>query len=410
MGFADIFVSHSSLDAKLTQDVCNRISAGSTPGSGYRVLVDVESLEADNDWPRYLLEWMARCHAAVLLLTENAARSKWVLKEATILSARRALDPSFKLFIVRFPDTDDLLEENGYGPLFLSMIQHAGPNDPDSIAATVRQELGEATLSDTPFDTLVGRLADLLQDVKKNALDTVSRKLNTFPERLLLTSGERARQIERIARHLVCGDLGSYKGIDELIDDVQGSGAEAVRGILRLVSPYWIEPAAAGQLPAILGSSPRRAAALNGAKVANFTGQLYVRRAHGPSLRQQLIPIAGGSHDRVVEHVTQEICGYMRQRWNTPSATNDEILAELSADRPRWYAILPPPLPDAETLTDLRDRFPTVAFILWTGQALLRDPSLPGVVWLQPEVDVLREQNEHRAYREAEDILAALAI
>ena len=407
MGAADIFVSHSSIDTDLTQHVCERL-AGAAPGSGYRVLVDVDNLEADNDWPRYLLEWMARCHAAVILLTENAARSKWVLKEATILSARRALDDSFKLFIVRFPNTDQLLEENGYGPLFLSMIQHAGATDPDSIVATVRRVLGDPVLSDTPFDTLVGQLADVLQDVKKNALDRVTKKLNSIPQRLVLSGGERAQQIEAIARHLVCGDLGSYKGIDELIDDVNASGAEVVRSILRLVSPYWIEPAAAGHLPPLLVGSPRRAAALNGAKVADFTGPLYVRRAHGPSLRQQLIPIAGGSHDQAVEHVTQEICSFMRKRRNTPAATNDEVVAGCKADRPRWYAILPPPLPDAETLRELLHRFPTVAFILWTGQTLARDPALTDVVWLQPEVDVQREQKEHRAYREAEDILAEL--
>jgi hypothetical protein len=408
MASADIFVSHSSLDTQLTRDVCDRLGVGSTSDSGYRVLADVDNLEADNDWPRYLLEWMARCHAAVIMLTENAARSKWVLKEATILSARRALDSSFKLFIVKFPNTETLLAEQGYGPLFLTMIQHVGANDPDSIVATVRRELGEPVLSDTPFDTLLGRLTDVLQSVKDNALARVSRKLNTIPPRLVITQSERTRQLETIARHLVCGDLGSYKGIAELIDELNESGAEVVRNILRLVSPYWVEPAAAGQLPPLLVSSPRRAAAINGARVPDFTGPLYVRRAHGPSLRQQLIPIAGGNHDQLVEHVTQEICTFMRKRRNTPGATNDEVISDLNADRPRWYAILPPPLPDAETLRDLMDRFPTVAFILWTGQTLVRDPALQDIVWLQPEVDVTREQQEHRAYREAEDILAEL--
>jgi hypothetical protein len=103
-----------------------------------------------------------------------------VLKEATILSARRALDPSFKLFVVRFPETtDELLDTQGYGPLFLSMIQHVGGVDPDSIATTVRQQLGYPVLSDTSFDASLGRLSDVLQRVGDNALARVARTLNS---------------------------------------------------------------------------------------------------------------------------------------------------------------------------------------------------------------------------------------
>lgn len=34
------------------------------------------------EWPKQIHEFMAKCHAAVILLTENAVRSDWVLKEA----------------------------------------------------------------------------------------------------------------------------------------------------------------------------------------------------------------------------------------------------------------------------------------------------------------------------------------
>lgn len=403
-----IFVSHSSKDAQLTKDVCERLGAAAGAGQGYQVLVDIDDLAASMEWPRYLLEWMARCHAAVILLTETAAASPWVLKEATILSARRSLDPSFKLFVVRFPNTDSLLEQRGYGPLMLSMIQRVAGNDAASIAAAVRTELGDPIGGETPFETLVGRLSDVLERVGDNALRTVARKLNVIPARFTITQTERSQNIETIARHLMCGELGMFTGVDELIDDLNTSTAEVARNVLRLVSPYWIEPDAAGRLPRLLVSSPRRAAALNGAQVAGFTGPLYVRRAHGPSLRHQLIPISGGSHDKLVDHVTQEICAFMRKRRNNPSATNDDVIAELNADRPRWYAILPPPIPDTEALHDLLDRFSTVTFILWTGRTLGRDATLDCVEWLEPEVDLAREQREHKAYRAAEDVLAEM--
>jgi hypothetical protein len=56
------------------------------------------------------------CHAAVLLLSRNAAASPSVLKEATILAWRRSLDPSFQLFPVCLTDVDDgLLEKQKFG-------------------------------------------------------------------------------------------------------------------------------------------------------------------------------------------------------------------------------------------------------------------------------------------------------
>ena len=67
-----VFVSHSSQDRALTDAVC----AGLQPSAdgrrpGYEVLVDQTELKPGVEWPRYLHEWMARCHAVVLLLWKH---------------------------------------------------------------------------------------------------------------------------------------------------------------------------------------------------------------------------------------------------------------------------------------------------------------------------------------------------
>src|SRR5215510_15754830 len=102
-----IFVSHCSKDNELTRKFCQalRSEVGGELGCNpvvdyeklqdYDVLVDFDELQAGKPWPKQLHEWMARCHAAVLLLTPNAVKSPWVLKEATILSWRLSLDKNF---------------------------------------------------------------------------------------------------------------------------------------------------------------------------------------------------------------------------------------------------------------------------------------------------------------------------
>src|SRR5678816_1440915 len=105
-----IFVSHSSKDNDLTRDFCQALRAEVAGEStcdpvvdyeklpDYDVLVDINELQAGRPWPKQLHEWMARCHAAVLLLTPNAVKSPWVLKEATILAWRLSLDKKLSLF------------------------------------------------------------------------------------------------------------------------------------------------------------------------------------------------------------------------------------------------------------------------------------------------------------------------
>jgi hypothetical protein len=397
-----IFVSHSSLDQDLTREVCAQLDAAA--GTPYRSLVDYDALEGGQDWPLYLIEFMVRCHSAVILLTERAIASPWVLKEATILTARRSLDPSFKLFIVRFPNTEQLLETPLWRPLFLGNIQQLTYLDAQGVATDVHGVLGNNVSVETPFEQLVDTLADLLERATPRALKAASGKLNVVPAKLTIASNERMQWVENIARHLVCGHLGQFGGIPDLIDQFNASDVETVRKILRILSPYWIEALAAARLLRLLGSQERWAAAMNGADVAAFTAPLYVRRAHQPSLKYDIIPIAGGAADKFVEDVSRQICNFL-DRSRPRRQSDKQVIAQLAGQPAEWYAVLPPPMPDAGAIEELLNLFPTITFILWTGEALPGDRSLPRVEWLEPPVDLDRESKELGDLERAERIL-----
>lgn len=80
---AQVFVSHSSQDGDLSAALCELLRAPRADGVPIcDVLVDDIDLVPGKEWPKQIHEFMAKCHAAVILLTENAVRSDWVLKEA----------------------------------------------------------------------------------------------------------------------------------------------------------------------------------------------------------------------------------------------------------------------------------------------------------------------------------------
>jgi hypothetical protein len=57
----------------------------------FDVWLDVKSLEPGDLWRARLSRWLGSCDGAVILLNEEAAASKWLRKEATILTWRRSL-------------------------------------------------------------------------------------------------------------------------------------------------------------------------------------------------------------------------------------------------------------------------------------------------------------------------------
>src|ERR1700694_2670824 len=98
-----VFVSHSSKGAdaaKRLDDVHSGLQ-----GRGYDVLMDICDIRSGEEWRQKIHRMLAQCHAAVILFNQDAIDSRWVLKEATILAWRHALErPAFKLLPVRLGD------------------------------------------------------------------------------------------------------------------------------------------------------------------------------------------------------------------------------------------------------------------------------------------------------------------
>lgn len=135
-----IFISHSAKDAEakaVLDALDDRLRA-----VGFEVLLDKERLQPGAMWRDDLHRWMDVCRAAVILLSNDALTSAWVMQEATILAGRRSRDQQFVVLPVllsRVQRSD--FAQGPFASLAINQIQAAHEDTPAAIAEQVVQRL-----------------------------------------------------------------------------------------------------------------------------------------------------------------------------------------------------------------------------------------------------------------------------
>jgi hypothetical protein len=208
----------------------------------------------------------------------------------------------------------------------------------------------------------------------------------------------RREYIEEIARRILSGNLGGFTGIDEFVGELGVTmDASHTRKVLNFLAPYWVDASAAIRLRLLSRSAAPRPACMNGACVADYTGLMYVRRAHFMSIQFVAPDVGGGDDGEGPDYIEQQICQWFRDR-KIYTGNNETIRARLTSMKAPVYVVLPDRLDNA-ALKELRDRFRRVTFIMPIGEKLVRDDTLEDVEWLEPEVDVEIEGQERDRFR-----------
>ena len=101
MGGPQVFISHSSHQADARDARLKLESALETAGFG--VLVDQRELQLGDKWRRKVFTMTFECHAAVVVLSDDALTSEYVFQEIAWLTARRYLDDRFVIVPVLLP-------------------------------------------------------------------------------------------------------------------------------------------------------------------------------------------------------------------------------------------------------------------------------------------------------------------
>jgi hypothetical protein len=393
---AKIFISHSSptQESKLfLQSICSDLSKNI---KNVEILVDATEIRAGDDWFARINEMLAECNAGIILFSRDAIRSAWVLKESTILCWRRTREEQFIVVPVLISVEPTDLASGQYGALLLSRLQYVKSNDSSEIAQKIAAALPASDNGRTPFNHLCDLISNLLSGVSQQLKDDAYKQSEKVVKWACLpgTQGLPDLLVKLMLRRGGRGmlDVVAVLGLlSQILDSTKTSK------LIGLLQPLWVEPQAAATIPVALNQSYH--IAMNGKNLTNFTAESYLRRAYPWGERWVLYKIDGGYGEQFVPYVIRQLQNQVRER-NPGIDLNEDIDAFINQERPWPTFVLLPPTPDAEALSELRAKYPSLTFIVPAND----QTELPDFVrFLEPRLD---PRNELTAYRAAQEALA----
>jgi len=250
-----VFVSHSSRTDPFASEVREAVRDGL---QGHQVFVDMDVLRPGDEWRAVLYQWLAECHAAVVLVNREALSSAWVRREVSILLWRRALGVPLTIVPVIIGDlrTKDL-QDAGLGDL-PGLLQAArlapGQGDRGGVQALVTEVVGrlagaeQYALDKSPMAAWVKAVAYALGQVGDlDSLVSAAQELGVAAEDqnqvLDPVAGRRFLALQMLGRwqssrlSAVMGEIADYtpaEWVGRLCDHVAATwvDGEAARGLL----------------------------------------------------------------------------------------------------------------------------------------------------------------------------------
>ena len=321
-----LFISHSSrLDEesedsnnpdknpnlKLLLDVIKDIKQ--EYGDAIEVLVDKDkqAIPAGHDWEKRLNEWLAECHAAIILFSKRAIdNSNWVKKEAAILSWRKEIEPDFMLIpiCIKGQSTPEDLEAGIFATLRIAKnqaIRHA--EDSSHILNEIKQALGnkndlEKSLKPTPFNELEGVIGELLiRNASSETLEGVWQKLNDH-DKPDWHPDSKVKFANALTRYLLRDSVKCFSHFQMVLDKIRPKVQEEdARQVLECIRSLWVDAKAAGCIP--YAKSHKNFLAMNGREFAGYTCKRYSERAWPLTNFYTLVPTTQSEETELIEEI-----------------------------------------------------------------------------------------------------------
>lgn len=428
MGALKLFISHSSrLDEsddsndpaknrnlKLLLEVIAAIKQ--EYGNSIDILVDKDEhgLPAGHDWEKRLNEWLAECHAAIILFSKRAIEnSNWVKKEATILSWRREQEKDFTLIpiLLNNQTTPEDLEKDLFGTLRISKNQCVpNANNSEDILKGIKIALGEketleAKCKQTPFDRLESVITKLL--INNADSDTLRDAWNALDDadKPYWHPRSEIRFAHALTRYLLRDSEKCMKSFEAVINKIRPkTKQENAKELLEYIRPLWVDAKAAGCIP--LALSHKKFIAQNGKHLPRYTFERYSERAWPMDKCYKLVYTTKSDELSLIEEIQDEFKNARRMTLD-PDQCDDrinkfdrQILAYLPASEQEGGGMLD----DHNLRTKLRSKYPNVIFVLGTGEHL---PTYVAddIAKVEPPLDLQLEYNQMLAEADTEDFL-----
>jgi hypothetical protein len=402
-GRPTLFISHSSSEDELARRVIERLCE--RVHGTLDVLLDEEVLEGGQRWRNELWNWWSDCDVAVIVCSDSALQSRWVMLEVSVLMRRKSINTGFPILpLLVHPATADRVKTSLFHDQNLQEIQFTSITDAsfdavtDELAAKLAlfRALGR---SGKPLLQWEDRLAAVLESVDSPSLLKAAQKLGTYAEtwagipvqarivsRALLETCERTKTLDALSA--LSPRLGDH--LCEVVD---------------LVAPSWLQPNEIGPVAGIID----RPAGSRGVCLGTWVKRMaswHVQRATGryPLARPIEFKMPRGSDD--VTETVESIAASVREHLHLDEDMPDEVakrrLARKEEEREPVFVLVPVDAKPqksrleaallVEVMKDVNAKFPTLGFFVLSGteRASLAEAESSGRVVFLPH-DSVRE-------------------
>lgn len=422
-----LFISHSSKTEKARQ-LRDTIAQHLDNQARIDVLLD-QDLRPGERWRAKLDKWLAECDGGVILFSQDAVESAWVLKEAQILTWRKAVNERLILIPVLLePVQTKVTKMDDWAPVKIDEIQFVRGGNPEELSEedqrTLATQIGDeilrqqARLPGGPIGDLLGKWIEFLsRDLSRagaNTLKTAARDLG-IPDAKDFVQDDPDQWARALAYRLLhfgaeptISDV-AQESFEHALDTVRSTvyafGAERRERVARQFFPMWVNPDAARDvLPISTGRHGPRLICVNG--ILPETGQHYADRATcGEASRRNLVHWADDTHDgdpmAIVRNYDEKL-QYTYALEGIPMDEWDDQVEAVLDDYPWVFVVLYGEGCKPEVVEALSKRYRCFTFILMVGKtsrSLGQNDSINCNV-LAPALPAGRERSIVRFYRE----------
>jgi hypothetical protein len=368
-----VFISYSHQDSRSAEIRDALAEALLAEPKRFGLLADVFTLEPGDAWRSRINLWVGGCDAAVVLLSREALKSPYVVYENSVLAYRSALDPASLLILpVLLDDVDVKALKEGF--LYPSQLEEkqaiSGDLTTEEIVSKVMDRLSRAQRCNapTPIEKRALRLADLFKGVDDAVLLEAGREIDLDLEPWSLHSDLALR----LALQLL--SVGMQAALPALLIVRQhlpmAERAQRMELMIDLVASSWVDPRSVARLAErVKAPPPTRAVGINGRRT--WTAKMYTLSASRDSrIEWHLASCDGVFGEDAVETLKEKLRRALMAELKSRSA--DDLREDLAAlEEPPQQPVLVAFHHAGITrtvLTELRNEFPTVTFVVLTGE------------------------------------------
>ncbi|MEG7525313.1 MAG: toll/interleukin-1 receptor domain-containing protein [Chromatiales bacterium] len=432
-----LFISHSSrLDGveqdKLDEDhnwqllkaTCKALK--DAYGNSIDILVDQDEkgLYPGCDWESHLNEWLAECHAAIILFSKRAAEtSQWVKKEATILTWRREIESNFTLIPVmlkgQIKQAD--LEQDIWEILHVEKNQYIqDAESADDIVDGVKLALGapgavKADFPQTPFERVESLVTKLLKEgTDKQNLTDVWESLEECEIKPEWNPDETDRFSNALARYMLRDSQTCLQNFWHIINKLKPNPDQArAKELLKAIRALWVDTKAAGLIP--ISRRQQGMIAINGNLLLEVSKELntnhytldrYLERAWPETDGIRTIPVTSTDVDEIQKEIRKE---FGMQNTPIPPVIVDQLINDYSDPLFVYLhcSIESGGIPDPRVLnkfSKLRDIYKKLVFIFGTGEKLPEEKNTK-ILTIAPPLDLTLEATQFFYETQAKKLL-----